>query len=163
MKTARFSKVVEAAGKPELHLLFTEPALDRTLQAAAGKDRVMTVYQNAVGTKPDYGAVGLDPGKSRQFLIFPKSLSRFKEMRVVGVKYELLREEEPKKKKKKAVKAAPKKEKAPHSSKVVAFPTPAREPEQEDTEWKSGVRRAMRLLEEGKQVAAFNVLKRLME
>jgi hypothetical protein len=45
MGTVRFSKVVEAAGKPIVHLLWVDPAKDATLQKAIKAARVMTVYQ----------------------------------------------------------------------------------------------------------------------
>jgi len=73
MKTARFAAVVEAAGKPDTHLLLVSPEKDKALQAAIKAHRVMTVHQELVGNKADHGTVGFVPGRARQFLIFPKS------------------------------------------------------------------------------------------
>jgi hypothetical protein len=70
-KTARFTKSVEKCGKPEVHLVLIDPAKDRTLHAAVKGHRVMTIWQEAVGTKADRGKVGFEPGPGRQFLIFP--------------------------------------------------------------------------------------------
>ena len=88
MSTVRFSKVIEACGKPDIHLLLIDPAKDKTLQAAIKSDRVMTLYQESGST--DHGIVGFEQGRSRQFLVFPKSLKPFNGQRIVGIKYELL-------------------------------------------------------------------------
>jgi hypothetical protein len=88
VSTVRFSKVLEACGKPDIHLLLIDPAKDRTLQAAIKSDRVMTLYQQSGGT--DHGVVGFEQGRSRQFLVFPKPLKPFLSQRIVGIKYELL-------------------------------------------------------------------------
>jgi hypothetical protein len=88
VSTVRFSKVIEACGKPDIHLLLIDPAKDKTLQAAIKSDRVMTLYQESGST--DHGIVGFEQGRSRQFLVFPKSLKPFNGQRIVGIKYELL-------------------------------------------------------------------------
>lgn len=88
MSTVRFSKVLEACGKPDIHLLLIDPAKDKTLQAAIKSDRVMTIHQESGST--DYGIVGFEQGRSRQFLVFPKSLKAFDGHRIVGIKYDLL-------------------------------------------------------------------------
>lgn len=88
MSTVRFSKVLEACGKPDIHLLLIDPAKDKPLQAAIKTDRVMTLYQQSGGT--DHGVVGFEQGRSRQFLVFPKPLKPFLGQRIVGIKYELL-------------------------------------------------------------------------
>ena len=90
MKTARFAAVVEVAGTPDTHLLLVSPEKDKALQAAIRTHRVMTVHQELVGNKADHGTVDFEPGRARQFLIFPKSISKFKGIRVVGIKYDLL-------------------------------------------------------------------------
>ena len=71
-------------------MLLIDPAKDRTLQAAIKSDRVMTLYQQSGGT--DHGVVGFEQGRSRQFLVFPKSLKAFDGQRIVGIKYDLLEE-----------------------------------------------------------------------
>jgi hypothetical protein len=88
VSTVRFSKVVEACGKPDIHLLLIDPVKDKTLQAAVKSDRVMTLYQQSGST--DHGIVGFEQGRSRQFLVFPKSLKAFDGQRIVGIKYDLL-------------------------------------------------------------------------
>jgi len=177
VKTARFSNVVEKFGEPEAYLLLMDPAKDQTFQAAVKSQRVMTVLQEVVGTKTDHGEVGYKPGRSRQFLVFPKSLRGFAARTVVGIKYELLGSREvpnrerapaprpPKKPKPKAAsKVRREKPEPPAMRKVVAF-QPAPEDDEEDEEiaaLKKQVRRAMAVLEEGKAVAAFNLLKRIV-
>ena len=73
-KTARFTAIVEAAGRPEVHV-GTAPENDKVLQAAIKQHRVMTIEQARTSGKADRGTIGFEPGQSRQFLIFPKSLS----------------------------------------------------------------------------------------
>jgi hypothetical protein len=178
MKTATFSAVVQAAGAPTTHLLLVAPEKDNVLQAAIKDRRVMTLHQRNTGNKADYGTVGFAPGGGCQYLIFPKSLSEFQENRITAIRYELLED---------AVhgKEATPKPTRPHSprekgarkdwtrskpalEKVVHFatPEPAKEPDEEGDairEIKNQVRRAMDMLEEGKQVAAFNLLKRIVD
>ena len=150
----------------------------------------MTVQQTAVGTKTDRGEVGFHPGTSRQFFVFPRSLRTFAGRTVVGIKYDLLGSPEvpkgeraaaprpPKKAPRKppVIKTAkaqparteegrPEKPPIPAKSKVVQF---QREPEEDDddeaiAELKKQVRHAMAVLEAGKPVAAFNLLKRIVE
>jgi hypothetical protein len=90
VKAARFTSIVEACGKPDLHLVLIEPSKDRALQSAVKAGRVMTVLQESVGTKSDQGVIGFQAGPGRQFLLFPKSLRRFAGARVVGIKYDLI-------------------------------------------------------------------------
>ncbi len=88
--TVRFSKLVESAGKPSVHLLWVDPAKDSVLQKAIHANRVLTVRQRPADTKADYGTVGFEKGVSGQILIFPKSIKHFADKRVIGVKYDLL-------------------------------------------------------------------------
>ena len=89
-KTARFTAIVEAAGRPEVHVLLTAPENDKVLQAAIKQHRVMTIEQARTSGKADRGTIGFEPGQSRQFLIFPKSMGRFAGSTVVAIKYDLL-------------------------------------------------------------------------
>ena len=58
MGTVRFSKIVETAGKPIVHLLWMDPAKDLVLQKAIRANRVMTVHQEQIKAKADYGTIG---------------------------------------------------------------------------------------------------------
>lgn len=159
MKTARFANVVKQAGRPEVHLLLTDPGKDRSLQRALKSHRVMTVHQARAGS--DFGMVGFEKETRGQILVFPKSLKPFAGVRVVGLNYDLL-DSAP------AAKAKPKSKpesKPAPSEKVVAFPQPESCAEEEETvtALKDGIRQALRALEQGKQVAAFNLLQRLVD
>ena len=89
METVRFSKIVEAAGRPVVHVLWIDPDKDTILKKAINAIRVMTVHQGLTKAKADYGTVGFQKGISGQILIFPQSLKRFANLRVTGVKYDL--------------------------------------------------------------------------
>jgi hypothetical protein len=186
MGTVRFSKIVETAGKPIVHLLWMDPAKDRVLQKAIQTHRVMTVHQEQTKATADYGTIGFEKGVSGQILIFPKSLKPFADKQVVGVKYDLLewpavpksqqaRKVIPAKRSAKAkppeTKISPTAEQAAlaenATAKVVNFPNPEDDrkdgPTTDLEELKNQVRLAMKALEEGKQVAAFNLLKRVVD
>ncbi len=90
-KSARFASVVQAAGEPEPVYLWTDPKEDKRLMAAVKQDRVLTVKPASPGTKRDIGVVGFTPEKSASYLVFPKPLSAFKDRRIVGIKYDLVR------------------------------------------------------------------------
>jgi hypothetical protein len=188
METVRFSKIVEAAGRPVVHILWIDPDKDPILKKAINAKRVMTVYQGLTKSKADYGTVGFQKGVSGQILIFPQSLKRFADKRVTGVKYDLL-DSATVPKGQQAPKPAPAKRAAkgkPQEIKdqatlegsaveentagtVVKFPSPAEEDADgpiaavDGEEIKKQVRLAMKALEEGKQVAAFNLLKRIVD
>lgn len=178
MKTVRFQKVVESSGKPEPHLVLVAPAKDSELQRAIKSGRLMTVFQASVGQKTDHGEIGFHAGPSRQFLIFPKAVARFEGRRVVGIKYDLLdvprasRREKPVAEKKRPKAASrrrttanvPEKH-AVGTSKIVEFPHPSSSPEDDDEtrEIKKQVRKAMDALKRGKQVAAFDLLRKIVD
>ena len=156
-----------------------EPTKDRTLQAAVKAQRVMTVMQEAVGTKTDRGEVGFHPGRNRQFLVFPKSLRSFADRAVVGIKYDLLSSPPVPKSQRAAPPRPPKKPEPkpeskarpekpapePPARKVVAFKPPPEDEEEDEeiAELKKQVRHAMAVLEKGKPVAAYNLLKRIVD
>jgi hypothetical protein len=89
-KTARFSNVVEECGKPQVYTLWQKPSADRHFQAQIKKNRVMTILKNEPGT--DCGIVGLKKSTEARYLIFPKSLKRFAEKRIIGIDWALVRE-----------------------------------------------------------------------
>ncbi len=94
-KTARFSEVVKGCGKPVAVVLWTEPAEDRAFSAALKQNRVMTVKEAETGARTDFGVVGFSPGPTSRYLTFPKALTKFKDKRIIGIKYELLETAEP--------------------------------------------------------------------
>ena len=90
VKTVRFSKIVEGCGKSQVYTLWQKPSTDRHLQAQMKKNRVMTVLKSETGT--DFGIIGLKESKEARYLIFPKSLKRFAEKRIIGVHWSLVQE-----------------------------------------------------------------------
>ena len=83
VKTARFSQVVEKCGKPQVCTLWQKPSADRHLQTQIKNHHVMTVQKTESGT--DFGIVGFKERKGARYLVFPKSLKRFADKRIVGI------------------------------------------------------------------------------
>jgi hypothetical protein len=191
MSTVRFSKVVEATGKPVVHVLWVSPEKDPVLKKAIDSERVMTVHQGLPKGQADYGTVGFQKGVSGQILIFPGSLERFADKRVTGVKYDLLEWPAiPKSQQvqkvvppKRPGKGKPDQTEVPAQVPAVAKPSVVAErpaatvikfpdPEDKDAsnddnteieELKKQVRLAIQALEEGRQVAAFKLLSNIIE
>ena len=90
IKTARFSQVIENCGKPEVYTLWQKPAADRHLRAEIKKNRVMTILKSESGI--DFGIVGFKESREARYLIFPKSLKRFAEKRIIGIDWALVQE-----------------------------------------------------------------------
>jgi len=179
VKNARFTDVVKKAGAPEPHLVLTKPEEDSDLRKTIKEHRVMTVFQETVGQKADRGTVGFEPGMNRQFLIFPKSLRSFEGKKIVGIKYDLIKLKELPKSQRATPPKPPKPAKPPLSKKEKAIQLEemfepvekARSSEEEEypkqdeavAAIKKQVRRAMKILEQGKAVAAFNLLKKIVD
>jgi hypothetical protein len=90
IKTARFSQIIENCGKPQVYTLWQKPSADRHLHAQVKKTRVMTILKSESGT--DFGIVGFKENREGRYLIFPKSLKRFAEKRIIGIDWALVRE-----------------------------------------------------------------------
>jgi hypothetical protein len=90
IKTSRFSQIVEMCGKPQVYTVWQKPSADHHLQAQIKKTRVMTILKSESGT--DFGIVGFKESKEARYLIFPKSVKRFAEKRIVGIDWALVRE-----------------------------------------------------------------------
>ena len=90
IKTAPFSEVIENCGKPHVYTLWQKPSADRHLQAQIKKSRVMTILKSERGT--DFGIVGFKESREARYLVFPKSLKRFAEKRIIGIDWTLVRE-----------------------------------------------------------------------
>ncbi len=90
IKTARFSQIIENSGNPQVYTLWQKPSADRHLQAQIKKTRVMTILKSQSGT--DFGIVGFKESREARYLIFPKSLKRFAEQRIIGIDWDLVRE-----------------------------------------------------------------------
>ena len=81
VKTARFSQVVEKCGRPEVYTLWQKPAADRHLQSHIKNNRVITIQKSESGS--DFGIVGFKERKGATYLLFPKSLKRFADKRIL--------------------------------------------------------------------------------
>ena len=90
IKTARFSQTIESCGDPQVYTLWQKPSADRRLQARIKKTGVMTILKSESGT--DFGIVGFKESREARYLIFPKSLKRFAEQRIIGIDWALVRE-----------------------------------------------------------------------
>ena len=88
-KTVRFAEIVEKCGSPEVYTLWQKPKTDRHFQSFIKNNRVMTILQSESGT--DFGIVGFRDAKGARYLIFPKSLKRFIDRRVVGINWDTVR------------------------------------------------------------------------
>ena len=93
MKTARFAELVKKAGAPDSYLLWVPSKADKVFQRAVKEHRILTIHQENVGTKKDYGVVGFHEEPNAQYLVFPKSLKTFVDRRIVGINYDLLAKE----------------------------------------------------------------------
>ena len=88
VKTARFAQVVDQCGRPEVYTLWQKPAHDRHLQSQIKNNRVMTVKKS--DSESEFGLVGFKAHKGASYLVFPKSLKRFENERIIGIKWELV-------------------------------------------------------------------------
>ena len=89
VKTARFAQVLEKAGKPDVYTLWQKPAQDRHLQSEIKNNRVMTIQKSEAGS--EFGMVRFKEDKGASYLIFPKSLKRFENKRIVGINWDLIK------------------------------------------------------------------------
>ena len=88
-KTQRFAEVVAEAGKPEPYTLWQKPVQDRHLQSEIKNNRMMTILKTGSGS--EFGMVGFKEEKGAGYLIFPKSLKRFENKRIVGINWDLVK------------------------------------------------------------------------
>jgi hypothetical protein len=94
--TVRLAVVVQASGRPEPVTLWVDPRKDKAFQAAVAANRVLTVKQETVGGKKDFGVVGFHQEKNVSYWVFPKALDRFADKRVIGIDYGILKTPEEK-------------------------------------------------------------------
>ena len=90
--TVRLAAVVKACGKPAPVTLWVDPDTDKTLRAAVKSNRVMTIKQETVGTRKDFGVIGFYWESNVGYWIFPKRLDAFRGKRVIGIDYTLVQE-----------------------------------------------------------------------
>jgi hypothetical protein len=88
VKTVRFAQVVKQCGEPEVHTLWQKPRQDRYLQSQIKNNRLMTIQKSERGV--EFGMVGFKERKGASYLMFSKSLKRFENKRIIGIKWELV-------------------------------------------------------------------------
>ena len=88
-KTVRFALIVEACGPPLTYTLWQEPKKDRRLQDQIRQAHIMTIQRSAGGA--EFGCVGFIERRGAIYLVFPKSLKQFADQRIVGIKWELVK------------------------------------------------------------------------
>lgn len=91
----RFRDLVAASGTPEVVSLWTDPRQDPTFMKAVRENRVLTVTQPTGANKRDSGRIGFHESAHAAYFIFPQPLVRNLDSRVVGIKYNLLRQRRP--------------------------------------------------------------------
>jgi hypothetical protein len=89
-KNTRFAEITAAAGKPEVYIPWRSPESDRHLQGLIKANRIITVLKSDTGT--DFGQVGFKAKKGASYLVFPKSLKRFENHRIIGIKWDAISE-----------------------------------------------------------------------
>ena len=87
-KTTRFSEVVATAGPPGVYTLWQKPATDRHLQSLIKNNRIMTVLKSESGT--EFGQAGFKERKGASYLAFAKSLKRYADHRIIGIKWDMI-------------------------------------------------------------------------
>src|SRR5437016_5812257 len=91
----RFSEVVGACGQPEAVSLWTDPRENKAFMAVVHQNRVLTIKQVTLGNKKDFGVIGFLEERNVLYLVFPKALSTFKNSRIIGIKYDLIKTSHP--------------------------------------------------------------------
>ncbi len=178
MTSVRFSRVVKECGRPEVYLLMSET--DPDFHQAVGAGKIMSLSDESHGSGTEYGIVGYDKKRHGQLLMFPKSLKSFADAKITGIKYDLFDEDrsdkkevpagrEKKTKKAKVKSSKPKapqaKKRDPKSAAKKFIPFSAKKTHEDDDEGdalRGYVGQAMRALEKGNSVAAYNILKRII-
>jgi hypothetical protein len=89
-KAIRFSELIQKSGRPYAATLWTDPTRDPAFHKAVKENRVVTVKQETVGHKKDFGTIGFSREKNVSYFVFPKKLPNAPQARVVGIKYDLL-------------------------------------------------------------------------
>jgi hypothetical protein len=92
MRNIRFTQLVKSCGNPATALLWEQPSQNRSFMHAVKENRVLTILQR--GGKADSGRIGFQESHHALYLLFPKPLPKQPEARVVGIRYDLIKEPE---------------------------------------------------------------------
>jgi hypothetical protein len=88
--TQRFASLAKKFGGPYAATLWSDPKSDPDFSKAIKQNRVVTIVSENVGSRKDYGKIGYHPGANASFLIFPKTLPKDDDSRIVGIQYDVL-------------------------------------------------------------------------
>jgi hypothetical protein len=91
-KTRRFGDLVRQSGRPESVTLWLGPKGDKTFLKAVGENRVLTVHKEP--GKTDRGRIGFHQAPGAIYLVFPRTLPKDTESRIVGINLQLLADED---------------------------------------------------------------------
>jgi hypothetical protein len=91
-KTLRFQDLVAKAGRPQAVTLWTDPGSDPSFTRAIKENRVLTLIQPRRTKHKEYGIVGFHEDPHASYLMFPRSLPENGDLRVIGIKYDLVDE-----------------------------------------------------------------------
>jgi hypothetical protein len=89
-KEIRFHDLVNNAGRPEVVFVWSDPKQDSSFMKAVKDNRVVTLIQQPVTHKKDFGEIGFHQDPRAAYFIFPKPLPELEAVRVVGIKYDLM-------------------------------------------------------------------------
>lgn len=90
MRNIPFTQLVKSCGNPATALLWEQPGKDQSFMRAVKENRVLTIVQK--GGKADSGQIGFQESQHATYLLFPKPLPKQPEARVVGIRYDLIKE-----------------------------------------------------------------------
>ena len=77
------------SGRPEAVTLWTDPKKDAAFSKAMKENRIITVHTHPAGHKKDYGEIGFHEERGATYLVFPRTLPRNSDSRIVGINYQL--------------------------------------------------------------------------
>jgi hypothetical protein len=91
-KAVRFSELIKKSGQPYAATLWSDPEKDPALKKAIKENRIVTVKQETVGSKSDFGTIGFKREKNVSYFVFPKKLPPDLHGHIIGIKYDMLDE-----------------------------------------------------------------------
>ena len=124
MSSVRFAELVKRYGQPEMKSLWTRPEEDTAFTRAVKQRRVITISQEPGSKHKDFGEVGFHQRPHASYLVFPEPVKESGDVKVIGIKYELIREPDVKDAlSPKVLKKLPSKKQAPTAEKPEKMPT----------------------------------------
>ena len=91
-KRIRFGDLVKSTGKPQTATLWMVTKKDPAFSRALRQNRVLTIVQQRPGGHQEFGIIGFLLGSRATYLVFPRTLPKNENARVIGVNRQLLDE-----------------------------------------------------------------------